>query len=150
MQKSGPRLWILRTGRGKELTREVYLEAKDSFDAIGRVRSPINRPGFSWPRRKGSTPGVIGLAASRIMEEFYRPSAVVAIDGELARGSIRSVPGFHITEALNSCSELLERFGGHAAAAGFTIRAERLPELRRRLERLAGESLSQRDPQTRA
>ena len=126
-------------------TRAIYLEAKEilmrseGFDAD-------QPPWFLMAQKEGFNSGVIGLAASRIMDEFYRPSAVVAIDGELARGSVRSVPGFHITEALDSCSELLERFGGHAAAAGFTIRVERLPELRRRLERLAGESLSQSDP----
>jgi single-stranded-DNA-specific exonuclease len=71
------------------------------------------------------------------MEEFYRPSAVVVIEGEFARGSVRSIPGFHITEALDSCRELLERYGGHAAAAGFTVRLERLEELHRHLDQLA-------------
>ena len=84
---------------------------------------------------------MIGLAASKLMEEYYRPVAVVTIDGDRARGSVRSIPGFHITEALESCRDVLERYGGHAAAAGFTLPAGRLPELRERLEQLAGESL---------
>ncbi len=126
-------------------TREIYLEAKkilmqsDGFNAD-------QPPWFLMAQKEGFNSGVIGLAASRIMDEFYRPSAVVTIEGGMARGSIRSVPGFHITEALDSCADLLERFGGHAAAAGFTIRTDRLTELRQRLERLAGDSLSQRDP----
>jgi single-stranded-DNA-specific exonuclease len=127
------------------LTRATFLEAQkiilqsDGFDGA----SP---PWFLMAEKEGFNFGVIGLAASRLMDEYYRPSAVVAIEGDLARGSIRSVPGFHITDALDSCSELLERFGGHAAAAGFTIRTARLPELRQRLERLAGDSFSRSDP----
>jgi single-stranded-DNA-specific exonuclease len=127
------------------LTREIFLEAKkillqsEGFDAD-------QPPWFLMAEKDGFNSGVIGLAASRLLAEYYRPSAVVAIEGDLAHGSIRSVPGFHITEALDSCSELLERFGGHAAAAGFTIRTDRLPELRQRLERLAGDSLSGSDP----
>jgi single-stranded-DNA-specific exonuclease len=127
------------------LTRSTYQEAKkiilqsDGFDGA-------QPPWFLMAEKEGFNFGVIGLAASRLMDEYFRPSAVVAVEGDLARGSIRSVPGFHITDALDSCSELLERFGGHAAAAGFTIRTERLPELRRRLERLAGDSLARNDP----
>jgi len=127
------------------LTRATFQEAQkillqsDGFDGA-------EPPWFLMAEKVGFNFGVIGLAASRLMDEYYRPSAVVAIEGDLARGSVRSVPGFHITEALDSCSELLERFGGHAAAAGFTIRTDRLPELRQRLERLAGDSLSRNDP----
>jgi single-stranded-DNA-specific exonuclease len=58
---------------------------------------------------------------------------VVAVDGEFSKGSARSIPEFHITQALDAVGELLERHGGHAAAAGFTVRTSRLPELRRRL-----------------
>jgi single-stranded-DNA-specific exonuclease len=126
------------------LTRATFLEAQkiilqsDGFDGD-------QPPWFLMAEKAGFNFGVIGLAASRLMDEYYRPSAVVALEGDLARGSVRSVPGFHITEALDSCSELLERFGGHAAAAGFTVRTDRLPELRRKLEHLAGEALSHTD-----
>ncbi len=71
-------------------------------------------------------PGVIGLAAARLMEKHYRPSVVVSLkDGE-ARGSCRSITGFHITEALDECRELFSKHGGHAAAAGFTLPSERV------------------------
>lgn len=78
-------------------------------------------------------PGVIGLAAGRLSDEFYRPTVVVAIEGEFSKGSARSILEFHITEALDTMAELLVRHGGHAAAAGFTVRTERLPELQSRL-----------------
>jgi single-stranded-DNA-specific exonuclease len=87
-------------------------------------------------------PGIIGLAASKLLEEFYRPSIVVALEGEWARGSARSIPGFHITEALESVKPMLERFGGHAAAAGFTVRTDRLPELRAALTERADAQLT--------
>lgn len=78
--------------------------------------------------------GVIGIAASRLQENWYRP--VVIAGGEengIMRGSCRSIEGFNIFEALCSCGELFENFGGHEQAAGFSIRSERIPELRSRL-----------------
>jgi single-stranded-DNA-specific exonuclease len=86
--------------------------------------------------------GVIGLAAARLVERFYRPAVVVTIrkdDGKEpeARGSCRSVDGFDITAALDECRDLLGRYGGHAAAAGFTMQASRVDELRERLVQIA-------------
>ncbi|MFQ5923698.1 MAG: single-stranded-DNA-specific exonuclease RecJ [Anaerolineales bacterium] len=68
--------------------------------------------------------GVIGLVAGRLVEEFYRPALVARIEGNVLRGSARSIPEFHITEALQACDELLLRFGGHAQAAGFSLLAK--------------------------
>ena len=77
--------------------------------------------------------GIVGLAAARLADEFYRPAIVARQDGDQVRGSARSIPGFHITEALTSCQDLLTRFGGHAAAAGFVARTEDLDRLIERL-----------------
>ncbi len=85
--------------------------------------------------------GVVGLAASRLVDEFYRPAAVVAIQGEFSKGSARSIPEFHITEALDEVADLLVHHGGHAAAAGFTVRTEHLAALEARLVALAREKL---------
>jgi len=86
-------------------------------------------------------PGVIGLAASRLVEQYYRP-AIVACQGDVyTRGSCRSISEFHITEALDKCADLLEHHGGHAAAAGFTIKNENVPELIRRLKGIVSEQL---------
>jgi single-stranded-DNA-specific exonuclease len=81
--------------------------------------------------------GVIGLAAARLMERYFKPAIVVSVAGGEARGSCRSIPGFHITRALDECGALLAKHGGHAAAAGFTIDSARLGELQRNLSAIA-------------
>ena len=87
-------------------------------------------------------PGIVGLVASRLNEQYYRP-AIVAHHGEThTRGSCRSIPEFHITEALDACEELMDHHGGHAAAAGFTVSNENLDELIKRLRAIANEQLS--------
>ena len=90
-------------------------------------------------------PGVVGLAASRLTEVHYRPSVVAAKSSEETRGSCRSIPEFHITDALDQCKDLLVRHGGHAAAAGFTVKNENLPELVFRLKEIAKNQLGSRD-----
>jgi single-stranded-DNA-specific exonuclease len=91
-------------------------------------------------------PGVIGLAASRLAEMYYRP-AIVAQRGETyTRGSCRSISEFHITAALDRCADLLEHHGGHAAAAGFTVRNENLSQLVARLQAIAVHDLADLDP----
>jgi single-stranded-DNA-specific exonuclease len=83
--------------------------------------------------------GVIGLAAARLMDKYYRPAVVVSIDHETgeARGSCRSVNGFNITRALDECDAMLLKHGGHAAAAGFTTTQDKLAELLRCLIAIA-------------
>ncbi len=90
-------------------------------------------------------PGVVGLAASRLTEIYYRPSIVAAKGAEETRGSCRSIPEFHITDALDQCKDLLVRHGGHAAAAGFTIKNKNLPEFITRLKSIAKEQLAGKD-----
>lgn len=90
-------------------------------------------------------PGVVGLTASRLTEVYYRPAVVAAKGPEETRGSCRSIPEFHITDALDQCKDLLVRHGGHAAAAGFTVRNENLPELVSRLKQIARKQLEGRD-----
>jgi len=90
-------------------------------------------------------PGVVGLAASRLTEVYYRPAIVAAKNAEETRGSCRSIPEFHITDALDLCKDLLVRHGGHAAAAGFTVKNQNLPELVSRLKEIAREQLGSRD-----
>jgi len=90
--------------------------------------------------------GVVGICASRVLEVYHRPTILLAIDGDGARGSARSIPGFHIQRALLQMSDLFTKFGGHAAAAGMSLRsADLVGELRRRLNRLAAEWLRPED-----
>ena len=86
-------------------------------------------------------PGIVGLVASRLTEKYYLPSAVASQDDEFTRGSCRSIPEFNITEALQQCSDLLVRFGGHSSAAGFTVLNSRLSEFKSRLKEIAREEL---------
>jgi single-stranded-DNA-specific exonuclease len=85
--------------------------------------------------------GVVGLVASRLTEEFYRPSVVIEQGLHESRGSCRSIPEFHITQALDECRELFVRHGGHAAAAGFTIETAKLDILAQRLSEIAQREL---------
>jgi single-stranded-DNA-specific exonuclease len=85
--------------------------------------------------------GVVGLVASRLVEECYRPAVVYELGAETSRASCRSIPEFSIVDALQEIGGLFEKFGGHRAAAGFTIRNERLPELREKLTTIATREL---------
>jgi len=102
-------------------------------------------PALLFAAHEDFSPGVVGLAASRLVEVHYRPAIVAAKGPEETRGSCRSIPEFHITDALDKCADLLVRHGGHAAAAGFTVRNENLPELVRRLKALAEVELGRQD-----
>jgi single-stranded-DNA-specific exonuclease len=84
-------------------------------------------------------PGVVGLVAGKIVEEFGSPAAVYSLLGDTVMASCRSAPGFHWTDALIACSDLLYRFGGHAQAAGFSCNVDKLPELHQRLLAIAAE-----------
>ncbi len=78
--------------------------------------------------------GVIGIVASRLTEIFFRPAVVLTRDGDFATGSARSVAGFDIYAAIESCRDILENFGGHTYAAGLTIKADRVEEFKHRFE----------------
>jgi single-stranded-DNA-specific exonuclease len=90
-------------------------------------------------------PGVVGLAASRLVDTYYRPAVVASKGPQQTRGSCRSIPEFHITDALDQCADLLVRHGGHAAAAGFTVQNANLDALKRRLTGLASSRLGSQD-----
>ena len=126
----------------QEQTRTTYEQAREKVLQQAAADLPAGLPFFLLAMDSSFSAGIIGLAASRLTEEFYRPSAVVALEGDEARGSARSIPEFHITQALDNCRDLLVRHGGHAAAAGFTVASRNLPELGRRLEALARAELS--------
>ncbi|MCS6936079.1 MAG: single-stranded-DNA-specific exonuclease RecJ [Candidatus Bipolaricaulota bacterium] len=89
-------------------------------------------------------PGLLGLVASELAEKHHRPAIIVALGDEISRASCRSVPGFDIALALEEHRDLLERYGGHAMAAGFSIRNEKIPLLRERLRDYARALLPQR------
>lgn len=86
--------------------------------------------------------GVVGIVASRVMREFYRPTIIIGVEGGDWRGSGRSIPGFDLAAALRECDDLLLRHGGHAMAAGLSIDPSHLDEFRSRLNMIAKRELS--------
>ncbi len=119
----------------QQVTRETQAEAMEKALADGDV--PL-----LFAASPNFIEGVVGLAAGRLAEEFYRPSVVARIGKTSCRGSARSIPEFHITKALDQCADLLVRYGGHAAAAGFTVSRKNLTPLANRLKRLAEKALA--------
>lgn len=123
----------------QELTRQITAHAREL--ALQGDQEAV----FLFAAHESFNAGVVGLAAARLSEEFYRPAAVASIGERETKGSARSIKEFHITQALDSCAELLARHGGHAAAAGFTVANENLDELANRLRRYTAEALAGED-----
>jgi single-stranded-DNA-specific exonuclease len=115
----------------QKITREIQAQAEQIALLDG------DNPYLLFAADKDFNAGVVGLAASRLVEQYYRPAIVAKNGEETTRGSGRSIPEFHITEALDQCADLLVHHGGHAAAAGFTVRTEHLAELKKRLQAIA-------------
>jgi len=89
--------------------------------------------------------GTIGIASSRIQEQFYRPTVLISIEKDMGRGSARSIPEFDIHDAIEKCSGLLEKFGGHKAAAGFSIRKKNIEKFRNDFLKIASDTLTKED-----
>jgi single-stranded-DNA-specific exonuclease len=123
----------------QELTRKIQEQA----EAIALADDPDSLLLFAVHRDFNS--GVVGLAAARLVETHYRPAIVGQVSEETTRCSCRSIPELHITAALDQCRDLLVRHGGHAAAAGFTVRNENLAALRERLQAITAQQLQDRD-----
>ncbi len=119
-----------RNQRRKSLEDEVYLEAEGL--ARGRVEEGDTQVlvlgGEGWHR------GILGIVAARLAEDFHRPVVLVSFEGGQGRGSVRSVQGVEILDALDSCKDLLDSYGGHRTAAGIALKRENLDAFRRALE----------------
>ena len=114
--------------------QEREITAAALSQAAGQAGDPESR--VIMASGDGWNPGLIGLTAGRLCERFYRPAVVLSVpeDGGPVVGSCRSVPGIHLFETLQACSDLLIRFGGHAQAAGLAIARENIPALRERMD----------------
>jgi single-stranded-DNA-specific exonuclease len=89
--------------------------------------------------------GVIGIVASKLVDAFHRPAIVLSIDGDIAHGSCRSIPSFDLLAGLESCADLLTKFGGHKQAAGLTVETARIREFRGRVNAHADDRLGPDD-----
>jgi len=115
-----------RNRRRQELELAIWKEASERLGAE-RPRTPIVLASEQWH------PGVIGIVASRLTDAYGVPAVMICLDGESGKGSCRSTGSFNLYEALSACSDCLEGFGGHAMAAGITVRRDRVDELRQKL-----------------
>jgi single-stranded-DNA-specific exonuclease len=124
------------------------IDAKIQEEAFAWVEENCD-PADDYAIVAGSTAwhcGVVGIVASKLVEKYHRPAILFAIgENGVARGSGRSISGFHLHEALASCSGLLESFGGHAAAAGMTLKHDNLDKFRLQINEVARERLSPED-----
>lgn len=123
-------------GQRQRLTQAAWQDIQQELEAQEGERPLI------FAARRDIAPGILGLVAGRLCEAWHRPTIVLEHGAQQSRASCRSIPQFHITQALDQCADLLLRHGGHAQAAGFTVRNGNLPALQQRLTRLADEALA--------
>jgi single-stranded-DNA-specific exonuclease len=134
------RLDKLNSERQEEERRIVdAIEQRIGEDPVLREAYCMVVDGDGWHR------GVIGITATRVVERYGRPALVVSRDGEDAHGSGRSIPAFHLLQALESCPELFSRFGGHAHAVGFSLPSSHVTQLRQSLDAYARARLTLED-----
>ena len=121
----------------KCIDRSVTQEAHDFIEAHAELKAAKSTVIYSprWMK------GIVGIVASRLIETYYRPTVVLTMSNGFVTGSARSVPGFDLYQAIESCSDLLENFGGHMYAAGLTMRPERVEEFTRRFNAYVEENI---------
>ena len=119
----------LKNAERQDLTRQVVKGARErAAERPEAWATVVADP--AWPA------GIVGLGASRLVEDYGRPAVVIAIDGDEGKGSCRSISAVHIAEALDECDDLLIKHGGHAMAAGFSIAREKIAEFTERLDQI--------------
>ncbi|UQT40247.1 DHHA1 domain-containing protein [Acidaminococcus intestini] len=109
----------------QEISQRIFEEAEAMLTASGKVPT--------WGivlAKEGWHPGVIGIVASRLTEKYHEPTILMSIKDGIAKGSCRSIPPVHLYHALEACRLALIQFGGHAQAAGLTMEADKVDELR--------------------
>ena len=121
----------------KCIDRSVTQEAHDFIEAHAELKAAKSTVIYNprWMK------GIVGIVASRLIETYYRPTVVLTMSNGFVTGSARSVPGFDLYQAIESCSDLLENFGGHMYAAGLTMRPERVEEFTRRFNAYVDENI---------
>lgn len=125
----------------RELDNTITEEALQMIDADEKMRNAKSTVIFNENWHKG----VIGIVASRLTDSYYRPTIVLTRSGSLITGSARSIKNFDIYDAIDSCSDILEHFGGHKYAAGLSLKPEYLQEFSERFEKYVSEHLEEGD-----
>ncbi|VAW15201.1 Single-stranded-DNA-specific exonuclease RecJ [hydrothermal vent metagenome] len=123
----------------KTLDRDITQEALDMIHNSDFLRNKKSTVLYNRDWHKG----VVGIVASRLTENFYRPTVILTESNGMATGSARSVKDFDLYEAIGMCSDLLESYGGHMYAAGLTLKIENIPAFTERFERIVAESITE-------
>ncbi len=131
----------------KENQRRKNIDEKTLNEALEQIRQTVDLENDKALilSSEGWHQGVIGIVASRLVEKYHLPTIMIAVDGTEAKGSARSIPGFHLYNALKACEDLLLRFGGHKYAAGLTISPDNIPTFRERMKAVAKNLLTEDD-----
>ena len=121
----------------RDIDKQMTEEANQ---IVARLESQEHQPaivlyGEGWKK------GVVGIVASRMTDMYFRPTVVLSCNNGMATGSARSVAGYDVYDAIKSCRDLLENFGGHTYAVGLTLRVENIPEFRRRFQQYVSEHI---------
>ena len=125
----------------KNIDRKVTLEAHNYIESNPELKARKSTVIYNPKWMKG----IVGIVASRLIETYYRPTVVLTMSNGLVTGSARSIQGFDLYQAVESCSDLLENFGGHMYAAGLTMKPENVEEFTRRFNEYVEQNI---DPQT--
>ena len=127
----------------KENRERQRIEAEIQEQALGKLASiaSFEKEQIIVLEDANWHPGVIGIVASRVVDQYSKPAILIAKDEEWGKGSARSMKGFNIYEAMCRCSEIFEKFGGHEMAAGLTLKSENIEVLRKRINEVAIEML---------
>ena len=125
-----------------ELENENALRQKTEKDIMDEAVVKIEQNSYQYNRvivveGSGWHMGVVGIVASRICEKYSKPAIVLSVDGDMAHGSGRSYDGFALFDAINACRDILEKYGGHALAAGVSVRRGQIGEFRKRINEYA-------------
>ncbi len=123
--------------------REIMQQMQEEAARLAFERRPD--PWVLFAQSEDFNEGVVGLAASRLVDRYYRPAIIGSLKGDIARFSCRSIPELHITRALDEIADLFIRHGGHAAAAGLTIETRLIPEFITRMEEVVEKEIGERE-----
>ncbi len=123
----------------QKISRDIFLEAEAMLAQMEHIETAIVLAKEGWHA------GVIGIVASRLVDKYHLPVILISIDGDIAKGSCRSIPSLDLYSAINANSSLLVQFGGHHQAAGLTIKTANIEEFKRRFTQTVADTLQPQD-----
>jgi len=123
----------------QEISLQIQKEAEELLSAQKEIKTAIVLAKEGWHQ------GVVGIVASRLVDRYHLPTILISIDGEMAKGSCRSIPKLNLYAAIDECADLLTQYGGHHQAAGLTLKAANVSEFRRRFMQIVARTLKPED-----